>query len=1076
MSCRFSAWLALASLAAGCVLSSTVAAADLGTSVKSMANPATPRLTTNVGGASTSTLVGSHPRQALAAKDAGVVPGNQAITNITLTLKRDADHEKAFRALLARQTNPASPDFHHWLTGKQLGDRFGPATKDIDALRQWLQGQGITVTSVSQDRMTLSLSGTADAVSKAFATSLHSYTVDGGGTHFANTTDAHVPAAVAPLVQGVSMHNFFPVPQHTPIAKARLDAKRGKFTTAAADNPDFTVPPGTINTSTSYDLVPADFNTVYNVNPLWQRPTPVRGAGQTVVVLERTNVLPADVAHFRAAFLPNNSKGTFSTVHPTGQESAPCTDPGLNGDEGEAALDAEWAGAAAPDADIVLASCADTGATFGPFIAAIRLLDTTTGLPPPIFSLSYGACESADASDAQLADIIWSDAAAQGVSVYVSTGDGGSTQCDQNALFYSTGGAQINGLAASTSAVAIGGTDFNDLGKESTYWTATNLPKYQSAVTYIPEMTWNNSCASSHLYTLLGYKDGITACNDGVGRGQDFLQVGGGGGGPSSLFMQPEAQIGIRGSINHTSRTIPDVSLFSANGLYGHALVFCMSDSDNGGTACDFRDPDSVFANSAGGTSFAAPAMAGVQALLNQVNGERVGNPLNAFYGIAARQYGTVGAPNNKVLTACNASNGNTIAPSCVFNNVVEGDIVQPCLSGSPNCDNGTKLNNLIGIVEGGDTTTHTLVPAWKANVGYSLATGLGSINASNLADAVKAWSAPAKRNYAVPADFLSLNDLFANDGYSDFAYIDGGSFHSVSMKGAVDLYDQAAAIDPTLKVIGYGDVVPGLDALSLQSGEVLLMDGNHKLNVWVSTGGGGYFPFVVNRDIPASWTLLGVGVHDASGQQKLVWFDTATSQIVWWALDLDPVTQNDIIVTGQSYPKQGIAGGKPVLADVDGDGYTDIVWTRANSNGTAVWVDDRRDGYVAHALPDHPAGAVLQGVGDVDGNGTTDLLWTNSAGTQLTWWTMQGFAVTGTKSQAIPAGAALAGIGDYDGDGIVDILWRGANNRIVDWQGTGSGFTAANVADAFGTPLTVAASAILPANRFQGSHRLAAK
>jgi hypothetical protein len=1075
---RYTTWLALASLTTGCALSLPSAATDLREAARSLQPQPAVRITTTVEKTSTVALPGTAPLQAIAKYDLGPMQAGDTVDGITLVLKRDDDREKAFRAFLSQLNNPASPDFHHWLTAKELGERFGPSPQDVQAVQQWLQAQGMTVPNVSSDRMRIVFSGAAGAVAKAFGTSLHRYNVD-GDRHFANSGATKVPAALSPVIQAVALDDFFPKAQHTPVSRSSFDRKHGKWTTATAGaTANFTVPPGNTDPNTTYDMVPADFNQVYNVKPLWQRRDAVRGAGQTVVVLERTNVLPDDVARFRKAFLPADAKGSFSILHPL-YDGVACDDPGLNGDEGEAALDAEWAGAAAPDADVVLASCADSGSTFGPFVAAARLLEggPDGALPPPVWSLSYGACESLDPSDAFTADVLWSAAAAEGVTVFVSSGDGGSTQCDQGALFWSTSGAAVNGLASSPSVVAVGGTDFNDRGHLSTYWTDTNLPYYQSAIGYIPEMTWNNSCASSHLYTLLGYTDGITACNDGVGRGQDFLQVGGAGGGPSGRFAQPVEQVGIAGSTNHTARMLPDVSLFSANGIFGHALVFCMSDADNGGTACDFDNPDSVFANSAGGTSFAAPAMAGVQTLINQATDGRSGNVLPALYGIAARQYGTVGSPNTKTLTACNASNGATISPDCVFNNVTEGDIVQPCGVGSPNCDTGHKLTNIVGIVEGGDPTTNALVPAWKTNVGYSMATGLGTINASNLVDAVAAWGSPAKRDYAAPADFLSLNNLFSNDGYSDFAYVDPseGMLHSVAMKGAVSLYDQAQAIDPSLTVAAFGDLIPGLDALSLKSGEIVLLGSDNRVNIWVSTGTGGYFTFVVNHSVPSTWKLLGTGVDDPSGDQKLVWFDTKTSQIIWWKLDLDPVTQNDIIVTALSKPIDGVRDATPVLADANGDGYTDIVWTRSSDASVTLWIADQKRGFVSRRLPDRPAGATLYGVGDIDGNGSTDLIWTDAANAQLTWWTLDGFRVVATRSRAIPDGYVLASIGDYDGDGMADLLWRNTNGRVVEWQGTGKAFAAFKVADAWGTPLVLAKQATVPANRFQGGRRVTA-
>jgi hypothetical protein len=86
-----------------------------------------------------------------------------------------------------------------------------------------------------------------------------------------------------------------------------------------------------------------------------------------------------------------------------------------------------------------------------------------------------------------------------------------------------------------------------------------------------------------------------------------------------------------------------------------------------------------------------------------------------------------------------------------------------------------------------------------------------------------------------------------------------------------------------------------------------------------------------------------------------------------------------------------------------------------------------------------------------------------------MSWWTMDGFAVTGQQTRGIATGYTLASIADYDGDGRADILWVGTAGDVYDWQSTGTGFQSLRVADAFGTPLTIPAGTQVQANRLQG-------
>jgi subtilase family serine protease len=415
----------------------------------------------------------------------------------------------------------------------------------------------------------------------------------------------------------------------------------------------------------------------------------------------------------------------------------------VNGAEGEAALDAEWAGAAAPDATIELAACADTITTFGGLLAFENLINGAS--PPPIISISYGLCEAQNgAANNALYASQYQQAATEGVSVFVSSGDQGPASCDASGN-YATQGITVSGFASTQYNVAVGGTDFKDTydslqtgGPAVTkYWTASNSSTFSSALSYVPEIPWNDACASSLIYTTEGFTQGYGAtgfCN--ASAGANFVTIAGGSGGPSSFSSQPTWQTGLVGlpSKSGGKRVLPDVSLFAANGVWAHFYVYCMTDAAQGGGPCTYTVAADAVALAAGGTSFAAPALAGIQALVDQNAGAAQGNPNYTYYKLAAGEYGPRGS------TRCNSSGGTTTSPvlpasECVFRDVTSGDIDVPC-TGTTNC---------FGYAKSGGKTTYgalstsstTFSSAYGAGTGWDYATGIGTVNAYNL---VHAW------------------------------------------------------------------------------------------------------------------------------------------------------------------------------------------------------------------------------------------------------------------------------------------------------------------------------------------------
>ena len=704
--CRRAAW---SGAAWGCILWAAPV----------MAAPAAPLVTGPVSDAVTTTLAASMPAAIASSTDAGALPAGQVLAHMQLLLKRPAARQAALDALVTAQSTPGSASFHQWLTPASLSRDYGPAAGDVATTVSWLQSHGMSVNSISPTGMSIDFTGSIGSVASAFHTQMHAYSFE-GEAHMGPQAAPQVPSALAPVISGVTMSNFFPRPLVTRMKP--LPASSVATTKVTRVGSSYTA---TFQGTTYYAVTPSDFATIYDEKEAFTGApaigAKITGKGQTIVVAERTNINAADWNTFRSTFGLTGYKGTLSFSHPGG-----CANPGTTPDEGEAALDAEWSSAAAPDANIIEASCADVGITFGVMTTLQNLVEL--GTPAAAISISYGGCEQGNGlTFLQMWENLIEEGASEGISIFVSSGDSASAGCDPAGAAAAKGGLAVNGLASNPYDTAVGGTDFQDtsLGQNGRYWSTRNSSSGGSALSYVPEIPWDNSCSNTIIDSYYNSGGPIKSCNNPPAVFADQNTVGGGGG-QSLLYAKPSWQSpSLKGVPNDGVRDLPDISLFAANGLWNHFYLFCMSDAAQGGVPCDYTNATDFFGSAAGGTSFAAPAFAGVTALIAQYQGFRVGNVAPRLYQLAQAQYS-----NSTLLNSCDASRGNQVSRACVFYDVTKGDNSAPCVSGSPNCFSNANSTKGIGVLS---VSPNTLSAAFPATQAYDLATGLGTVNVTNL-------------------------------------------------------------------------------------------------------------------------------------------------------------------------------------------------------------------------------------------------------------------------------------------------------------------------------------------------------
>ncbi len=474
-----------------------------------------------------------------------------AMNQVTFELQPSAAQKADLEQLLAQQQDPSSANYHKWLTPEAYADRFGASSDDVAKIVAWLESQNLTVGRVARGRNAITVSGTAGQVESALQTEIHAYVVN-GETHYANATNPSLPVALQGVVQAVrGLHNFRLQP--------RIRKMSGLATPAGGITPKY-------NLGGANYVVPGDFVTIFDIQPLYN--AGITGAGQTIAVVGQTDIETSHLAYFRNYFgLP----ATNLTLQLVG------TDPGVSeSDEQESDLDLEWSSAVARDVNLIFVYSYDV------MDAVQYAIDNKLA---PVVSSSYGGCEpSATQADA----LTWQGWAqqgnTQGITWVAASGDSGAADCYGSSTGNQGGSSgdfveSVDLPASIPEVTGVGGTEFNE--GSGSYWSGSNAPTTMaSALSYIPETSWNDSTANSPAAS---------------------------GGGASIYFAKPSWQTGL-GVPADGARDVPDVAL-PASPNHDAYLVWTSSGTGRQSTAGWLP---------AGGTSFGAPTFSGILTLLNQ--------------------------------------------------------------------------------------------------------------------------------------------------------------------------------------------------------------------------------------------------------------------------------------------------------------------------------------------------------------------------------------------------------------------------------------------------------------------------
>jgi subtilase family serine protease len=880
------------------------------------------RIAERIDSAQVRVLPNHHPLWAVPANDAGAVPANQAFESLTLVLARSPEQEQAFKQFLADQQNPSSPDYKHWLTPDEVGQRFGLSDQDIATITGWLQSRGLHVNWVAPNHVFIGFGGTAADIGRAFQTEMHSYMVN-GAQRFSVNANPMIPAAFTSAIKAV--RGFYTIneqPTH-------------HISAAQSASPQLTV-------SGSHFITPNDFDTIYDV------PASVTGAGVTIGIVSWAHTNAADFNNFKSktgATFANPTEvvptayggidpGPALTAPPSGSSST------LGGQE-EATLDVVRAGSVAPAASLLLVVSSPTGANDG-IGADAQYLVNTTPVPAQVMSISFGACESsAGSAGVAFWDSLFQSAAAEGISVFVSSGDSGAAGCDIafSAPPASPKANSPNYLCSSSYATCVGGTQFADTASPSTYWSSTNGVGYRSANGYIPEGAWNESTNTSVAAT---------------------------GGGVSTVIATPSWQTGTGVPSARAGRYTPDVS-FSSSGHDGYFA--CMAAISGGSCVTSGGSFGFVIFS---GTSAASPGMAGVAALLDQKLGAAQGNLNPQLYSLAAS------APTafHDATVSSSGVSGCSVNTASICNNSI------PKLSGS-----GTQAGFLLGTgydeATGlGSVDVSILVNAWVNNAAPVPAVLTSPTPGTKLSGSSVTFTWTAGTS-GTTGYWMWIGTTPGTADIANLGEFSGTSTTTTLPTGGATIYVRLWTVINGTKYLyndytytQYGAPVPAVLTSPAQGAK---LSGPSVTFTWTAgtSGTTGYWMWIGTT--PGTANIANLGEFTGTSATTTLPTDGATIYVrLWTVINGTTYLYNDYTYTEYGTPVPAVLTSPTPGTKLGGSSVT-FTWTAGTSGTTGYWM----------WIGTTPGTADIANLGEFSGTSTTTTLPTGGATVYVRLWTV---------------------------------------------------------------------------------------
>lgn len=634
--------------------------------------------------------------------DRGKAADAMLLPHVSMLFTMTPSQQAALSQLISEQQDRGSANYHRWLTPQEYGARFGLGQNDLNKVVSWLESRGFVVLEVAASRNAVSFSGSAAQVAAALHTEIHHYEVN-GESHYANSSEPSVPAALAGVVSGFTgLNDFRPKPRiirrNLPGAKPNYDFGQGE-----------------------HFLAPDDFATIYDIQPLYSRG--IDGTGQQIAIVGQSDIQLGDIREFRTLMgLP--AKDPQIVLVPA------ASDPGMREEDLlEADLDLEWSGAVAKNATLIYVNAAN---------AWDSLQYAVTSDLAPVISFSFSACEPLfTPSEIPFFISIGEQANAQGQTIVVASGDSGAAGCDDPSKPQATKGLAVNLPASLPYVTAVGGTRFNE--GSGTYWGTSNDANGGSALSYVPEVAWNDNSPSYGIYAS--------------------------GGGASRLFSKPIWQFGA-GVSNDGVRDVPDISL-SASAAHDAYLICDETFNANTNQFTPVCPNGAIGGfDAAGGTSASTPAFAGVVALLDQSMNSPQGNInyiLYALAGISANPFHDITSGSNAVPCQTNPE-----SPDCPASGSSVGFIGYAAGQGY---DMATGLGSVDANAMIGAWPSVTLSPDFDISVSppnITLNRG-GVATAQVTVSAVGGLKGAASFACQVPAIFVGVACSVANGGPNVF-------------------------------------------------------------------------------------------------------------------------------------------------------------------------------------------------------------------------------------------------------------------------------------------------------------------